>query len=78
MQSGLFKIGWADLGKGVLVAVLTAVVMYLQPLLGNTGFTFAQLNWPVVLNVAITAGVGYILKQFLTSSQGNIAGVGDK
>jgi len=77
MNSGLFRLNWADLGKGLLVAVGTAVVLYAQGLLGQTDFTFASIPWPIVLNVSISAALGYLLKNLATSNQGNVLGIGD-
>lgn len=78
MSNGLFKLGAGDLLRGLVVAVGTAVVLYLQTLMGNTGFTFSSIPWPVVLNIAVSAGLGYLAKNLLTSDQGNLGGIGDK
>ena len=77
MAKGIFRLGLNDLGKGLLVAIGTAVVLYLQTLMGQTGFTFSALPWQAILNIAISAGIGYLAKQLLTSDQGNIGGIGD-
>ena len=76
MQSSLFRLGWADLGKGLLVSILTAMLLYLQTAMTATGFTFTNINWLALANVAGAAGVGYLIKNFVSDDQGTLLGFG--
>ena len=71
MNSQLFKLNAKDFGKGLLIAVLTAVFASAAQLLQVSGL---NLDWWQLLSVAVSAGVAYISKNFLTSEDGKILG----
>nr|AKH47800.1 hypothetical protein [uncultured marine virus] len=73
--SQMFKINWRDVGKGLITAILAAVLTYVLQLINAPGFSFAGINWADILRIAFASGVGYILKNFLTDSQGNFGGI---
>lgn len=76
MANGIFKLGLADVGKGLVVAVLTAVAMYLLSVLNAPGFDFATINWAEIARLALSSGLGYLVKNFFTDNQGNILAIG--
>jgi hypothetical protein len=61
-----FSVNWADAGKGLVVAVITAVLTALLPILESGTF---DINWKQILIVGATAGVGYLLKNFFTPTE---------
>jgi hypothetical protein len=71
MKSNFLTINWKDFFQGLLLSVLTSVVTGFYELL-KTG---AALDWttikPVIL-AGVTMGIGWILKNFLTNSDGKI------
>jgi len=70
MFSDIFKLNLQDVIKGVIVAVLSAVLSALyQALTAQVIIDPKQL-----LLVGLTAGIGYILKNFLTDSDGKLLG----
>ena len=71
MKSNFLNLNWADFGKGAVVAVLTAVFTTLLSLL-QTGTLFAKASLPIIGTAALTAFLGYLSKQFLTNSQGQL------
>ena len=75
MSSKLFRVNVNDLLKGIVVAVLTAVVAYLGDVLSIPGFDLLTLDWGMLLNISLTAGLGYILKNFMTDEVGRFGGV---
>lgn len=75
MNSGFFKLNWNDIGKGVLVAVLAALLTALQQGLEAHGINFGNYDWGLILNVCLTAGASYLVKNLFTDSQGRVLGV---
>jgi len=61
-----FTLKLNDLWKGLLVAVLTPVITVIIESLNQGSLTF---NWKSIAITALTAGLAYILKNFLTPSQ---------
>lgn len=78
MQSKLFRLGWADLGKGIVVSIITAIFLYFQTAMTETGFTIDTINWIALANIAIAAGLAYLTKNLVSDDQGNILGFGRK
>lgn len=55
-----------DLLRGLLLAVISAVLTALLPLLEEGNFDF---NWRAILGVAATTAASYLLKNFLERSK---------
>lgn len=73
MQSGFMKIGWADAGKAVLIAMLTSIVTGLLAFLQADPPvipTFQQLG--ALLTVGLGAGLSYLVKNFFTNAQNQL------
>lgn len=75
---GIFKLEWADFGRGLLVAVLATVVAQLLLVLNAPGFSFETFQWAETFRIALVSGLGYLLKNLATDSQGNLFGIGSK
>lgn len=78
MSLGLFRIGVRDLIKGVIVACFSAmtsfVVSSLETMLQTQTFHLTRIQLLSIPVVGVSAGLGYLLKQFLTDEQGKIGG----
>lgn len=86
----MFRLSLGDFGRGLLMAILAPVFVSLTAVLGAIinapSFDVFAVDWVVLghnlTNVLIVtsygAGVSYIIKNFLTSTQGNFLTVGDK
>lgn len=78
MLNGIFTLAWSDVAKGLVVAVLTGIALPIAAAVQTPGFSFATVNWHGVLvlalNGAITGGVAYIAKNFLSDNQGRVFG----
>lgn len=71
IRSEIFTLSKNDYIKGFIVAVIGAVLTtILQALTNHTG-----IDWSVVANVALTAGISYLVKNFFTSSNGKVLGI---
>ena len=72
MQSELFKLASSDIVKAVVVAILTPVVGYVLSILQSGSLT---IDWHQILILALSGGLGYLVKNFLSDSQGRVLGV---
>ena len=65
VTSKQFTIDWRDIAKGLLMAVITPVLFIIQQSLVAGELTF---NWKAIGIAAVSGGVAYIIKNFLTPS----------
>ena len=70
-MSTLFKLDLKDLAKGLVVAVLSAILTGLYQALNAQ----AIIDPKQLLLIGATAGVGYLIKNFFTDSSGKLGGV---
>lgn len=70
MSSKPFGLNAADFIKGAFLAVIVAILGGVEQLLTAHGFDFGSYDWGFILNLAGTAFVGYLAKNFTQDSQG--------
>lgn len=75
MNSELFKLNLTDLAKGLIVAVLAAVVTAFGHALNAPGFDFATFDWSTLMSVAVSAALAYLSKNFLSDQNGKFGGI---
>jgi len=75
IQSALMKLNSNDLIKGGILVVIVSVLDAIQQGLTVYGLNFAAYNWISIEQVALTAGVGYLVKNLLTNSNGSVLGL---
>lgn len=75
MQSGIFKLGMVDLAKGLVLALLTAVLTSAQQAITAGNLDPASWDWRTIGGVALGAGVAYLLKNLLSTTDGKFAGM---
>ena len=68
MNSAFLRLNLSDFEKGLILAIIVAVLTYLQQAIGEGGFS--GINWQIVINTAVLAGIGYLLKNLSTNSEG--------
>jgi len=61
--SNFLSLNWLDLGKGLLMAILTPVIVIIQQSLEAGVFT---LDWKSIGLAAIGGGFAYLVKNFFT------------
>jgi hypothetical protein len=77
MNSNFFKLNWADLGKGAVVVIATSVVTGVYAVIQAGGLpSLAALQQIGV--TGLLAGIGYLCKNFLTNSGGQLLAAEDK
>ena len=62
--SNFLSLNWLDLGKGLIMAVLTPVVVIVQQSIESGVLT---LNWKTIGLAAIGGGFAYLVKNFFTA-----------
>lgn len=65
MKSSLFTLNKADFVKGLVIAVLTAVITVVYSTVQTGSFTF---DWKEISVAALSAALAYITKNLLTNS----------
>lgn len=77
-MNGLFTLASSDFTKGAVTAFLTAIITSLYGILTTVGFDFFSADWKQVSVVAIGAGIsaflGYISKNFLSTNNDKLLG----
>ena len=61
--SKFLSLNWADIFKGLLMAILTPAVVIIQQSLESGILIF---DWKSIVTASIGGGVAYLLKNFLT------------
>ena len=74
MKSTLWHLNISDFEKGLIVAVLVAVLGALQQALIGHGLNFGQFDWGGILNLSLIAATGYLSKNLMTNSYGAFLG----
>lgn len=67
-EAKLFSLKWKDAVKGFIVAVITTIITMVFQAIQNNQLPQAWNDWKVILIAGIGSGLGYIIKNFLTSS----------
>jgi len=67
MKSPFLNIDLNDFSKGLLVAVLTSVISIIYTTISSGTL---NIDWHFVLSTALTSGLGYIVKNLFTNSNG--------
>jgi uncharacterized membrane protein YjjP (DUF1212 family) len=68
--SEFLKLNGGDFIKGLVVAILSAVLTTVLDLI-NSGADFSNINWKLIATASITAGLAYLLKNLSQNSNGN-------
>jgi len=65
MNSSIFTLNKADFIKGLIIAVITAVITLLYNTVQTGSLTF---DWKAISTAAASAALAYIMKNLLTNS----------
>ncbi len=73
-MSSLWTLNSRDLLKGLVVAVLGAILSALQTLVSNKGFDLTKTDLFYILSVALTSMCAYLAKNLLQDENGKLGG----
>lgn len=69
MNSLFLKLNLSDFQKGLITAVIAAVISFLYTFI-NAGGDIFMIDWMEVLKFALGAGIAYLSKNLLSNSDG--------
>lgn len=79
MDSMLYRICKSDVVKGIVIAVIAAILTTVYGVVMTAGFDAFQTDWAevgrLVVNNTLITFVSYIVKNLLTDSNGRVLGV---
>lgn len=80
MKNGIFTFDWASVLDAILVAIATAVIAGLVSLVAGGNFDVFSADWVMIgknmVNLAFTAGVITLGKDFLSTNTGSFLAIG--
>ena len=65
-KSKFLSLNWLDIGKGLVMAILTPAAVIVQQSIEAGTFTF---DWKVIGLAAVGGGFAYLVKNFFTPSE---------
>jgi hypothetical protein len=72
--SGIFRLNLSDLARGLVLAVLTAVLTSCQQAISSGNMDPSAWDWRAIGGVALAAIVAYLLKNLVSDEQGKVLG----
>ena len=73
-MSAFLKLNLSDLSKGLVVAILAAVLGVFQQAVQTHGIEFNAYDWVGVLDVAWKVAVAYLSKNLISDENGKVFG----
>jgi len=73
-MSKIWKLGQNDFVKGLVLAVIVAILTTLLQLINKNGLAITVAEWQLVATAAITSGLGYLLKNLATDENNKLGG----
>lgn len=70
----MFKLGYKDAIKGVIMSVLSAVLTALLNIIQQNGLALTGAELKMIATVAVTTLLSYLLKNFLTDENDKFVG----
>lgn len=70
MTSEFLSINFKDIGKSIVVAVITAILVFVQQLIKDKGLDWNITDFYQILDIAILSALGYLAKNIFTNSEG--------
>jgi hypothetical protein len=71
-MSNFLNINWKDLMKGLLVAVIGAILTAAYEAINAGTIQFTWAFWQPIVYTGIAAGMAYLIKNLFTNSTGNV------
>ena len=70
MNSNFFSLNWLDLAKGLLVAVIGAILTGVYQAIQAGSLVWTWLFWQPIILTGVGAGLAYLIKNFFSNSSG--------
>jgi hypothetical protein len=72
--SGFFRLGWADLARGLVLAALTSILTSAQQAISAGNVDPSTWSWKTIGGVTLAAVVAYLLKNLVSDQDGKVLG----
>jgi len=80
MTNGIFTTSWLAVGEALLTAIVIAVLAAFATIVLAGNFDLFTADWGMIVhnmaNVGFIAGVSFLAKDFLSTNQGSLLGIG--
>jgi len=70
-MSKIFQLKLNDFTKGLVIAILMAVLTVLQQMITKS---FNAIDWTIIVQVALGAAIAYLIKNLSTNEEGKVLG----
>lgn len=67
-----FSLNLQDAAKAILIAAITAILGGLQQALTQHGADFGAYDWAAILDLGLSAGMAYLIKNYFQDADGQI------
>ncbi len=74
MKSSMFRLNTRDFIKGIVVVIMTAALTLFVQLLQTKGFDLTGADWQQIGTVAVTAAIGYLMKNLVSDENDQVLG----
>lgn len=74
IKSAFLRLNSNDWIKGLEMVVLVSILGAVQEAYTTYGLAVTQYDWGTIEKVAITAGLGYVIKNLMTAENGKLFG----
>jgi len=71
-MSKFLQIDLRDIGKSVAVAVVSAILVFVQQLIKDKGLDWTIADFYQILDIAVLSALAYIGKNLMTNSSGEM------
>lgn len=79
MNSSLFTLNFKDIGKSLVTAFFSGVIVSIAGVASTTGFDVLAAPWTNIFHTALAAGVAtmlaYLAKNYFSTSDGKFMGM---
>lgn len=72
--SGFLSLNLKDVAKAAALVAITAFLTAIEQALSAHGFDVMSYDWGMIVDVSLTAGGSYLVKNLLSTSDGKVFG----
>lgn len=74
LYSSFFTLNLKDVAKAAALVAITAFLAAIQQAVTAHGFDIGAYDWGMIVDVSLTAGGSYLVKNLLSTSDGRVFG----
>lgn len=78
-MNGIFTLGWADVIKGLIVTIISAILVALYGVVVTSNFSIFTADWATIgkniADISVVTLISYLVKNFISDNNGKVAGI---